>query len=152
MTSRAVLASRRRRRLRQRVILDTGPLYALLDSRDSRHSDAVKLFELLEQEHANVACAYLAATEAHRLILTRSKVPVERAHTLIAEALAAFAPVMPTLEDAGEAQESLKYFNDQKISLTDATIAATALRESRAVVTFDRKQRHFELMGAEVYI
>lgn len=105
----------------------------------------------LELMHAEITCAYPAALEAHRLILTRERVTVNHAHALIREVLEAFAPVMPTREDADAAQESLRRFSDQKITLTDATIAAMARRERRQVFTHDERQRHFQLMGAQVF-
>ena len=133
------------------MVLDTGPLYALLDDRDGQHSAAVALLDQLEQQNADITCAYPAALETHRLMLTRERVTVEHAHALIADALEIFTPELPTLEDVDAALGSLRSFADQKISLTDATIAAIALRLRAAVLTFDQKARHFELMGAEVY-
>ncbi len=141
----------RRGRSSPHVLLDTGPLYALLDSGDGKHPAAVKLFEELEALGAEISCAYPAALEAHRLMLTRQRVTVEHAHALICDALEVFGVVVPTLEDAEMAQSNLKRFNDQKITLTDATIAAMARRKRNQIVTFDKKQRHFELMGATVY-
>lgn len=133
------------------MLLDAGPLYALLDGNDGKHGAAVALLEELEGLNAEVGCAYPAALEAHRLMLTRERVTVDHAHGLIVDALEVFPPVMPTLEDADAALKALERFHDQKISLADATIAAMAKRERKQVVTFDQRQRHFELMGAEVY-
>lgn len=130
--------------------MDTGPLLALLSRRDSKHGAATSILETLENENADVSCAYPAALETHRLMLTRG-VGVSQAHGLITDALEVFAPVLPAVEDLDEAIGNLKRYNDQKITLADATIAAMARREKWVVLTFDQKQRHFELMGAEVY-
>lgn len=136
---------------RLRVLLDTGPLYALLERRDGKHRAAVALLEELEAADAVVALAYPAALEAHRLLVTREQVSVSRPHGLITDALEVFSTVMPTLEDVDAASESLRRYRDQKITLTDATVAAMSKREGMVVLTFDASQRHFELMGARVY-
>lgn len=136
---------------RLRVLLDTGPVFALLFTRDGKHLAAVALLEGLEAAAAEVTLAYPAALEAHRLMLVHPQITTGRAHELIDDALEVFTSVMPTLEDAEAARGDLRRYNDQKISLTDATIAATARRERMVVATFDEKQRHFELMGAKTY-
>lgn len=136
------------RRGQLRILMDTGPLFALLYSRDGKHGAAVAILEELEDVNAEISCAYPAALEAHRLMLTREVVTVAHAHALIADALEIFPPTMPTREDVDEALESLRRYSDQKITLTDATLAAMARREGRLVFTFDERQRHFQLMGA----
>ncbi len=133
------------------MLLDTGPLYALLDSRDGKHGAAVTILKELEGANAEVSCAYPAALETHRLMLNRERVTVDYAHALIADALEVFPPVLATPEDVDEALESLTRYRDQKITLADATIAAMSRRERQLVVTFDERQRHFQLMGAALY-
>jgi len=56
---------------------------------------------------------------------------------------------MPQDVDKQAALAILGRYPDQKITLTDATIAAMASREGAAVLTFDR--HHFGLMGVDVY-
>ena len=131
--------------------MDTGPLFALLFTRDGKHRAAVALLERLEAADAEVTLAYPAALEAHRLMLVHPQISTGRAHELIEDALEVFSVMLPTHEDVDAAREDLRRYDDQKISLTDATIAAMSRREKMVVATFDEKQRHFELMGASVY-
>lgn len=140
------MTQRNRRNL---VILDTGPIYGLLDPKDQWHEQAGQLFEQLERKRTDVIAAYPALLETHRLLLARERVPIPRIHALVEEAFGAFGVVYSIEADANNARASLRRFSDQRITLTDATVAAMAVREGVRVVTFD--VRHFGLMGAEVY-
>ncbi len=135
--------------LPSRVLLDTGPIYGLLDDRDQWFARAGKLFEKLEDEGAEVIAAYPAMLEAHRILLTRGRVSVQHIHALLEDAFEIFGVMYPLEADTDAARALLKRFNDQRISLTDATIAAMSVREGMRVATFDA--RHFGLMGATVY-
>lgn len=129
------------------VLLDTGPVYGLLDPRDQYHAEARALFGRFQAEAVPVRLAYPALLETHRLMLSRGDVP--RAHGRIL-AVKGRSPVSyPVAADGDAAYATLKRFGDQRISLTDATIAAMAVRLGLQVATFDR--RHFGLMGAEVF-
>ena len=129
--------------------MDTGPLYGLLDPKDQWYERAGALFERLEGEGADVVAAYPAMLETHRLLLSRQKVSLPHLHALIEDAFSIFSVLYPVEADADVARASLKRFNDQRITLTDATVAAMAIREGAQVATFD--VRHFSLMGADVY-
>ncbi len=131
------------------VLLDTGPLYGLLNAQDQYHSEALTLFERLEAEGVAVSVAYPALLEAHRLMLTRSGRDPAKAHARVSEVLDLWSVQYPVAADGGSARATLERFNDQRISLTDATIAVMAVRLSLRTLTFD--QRHFGLMGAEIY-
>lgn len=129
------------------VLLDTGPIYALLDPRDQYHAEARRLFGRLEAEAVAVHLAYPALLETHRLMLSRDD--PARAHERILAIKGRATVHYPVAADGEAAYRSLERFGDQRISLTDATIAAMAVRLGLQVVTFD--QRHFGLMGSEVY-
>ena len=129
------------------VLLDTGPVYGLLDPHDQYHAEARVLFGRLTVEATPVRIAHPALLETHRLMLSRGD--PARAHGRIL-AVKDRAPVSyPIAADGDAAYRTLERFDDQRISLTDATIAAMGVRLGLQVVTFDR--RHFGLMGAEVY-
>lgn len=131
------------------VILNTGPIYSLLDSKDQWHSQAGQLFEQFERKRVDVVAAYPALLETHRLLLARETVSVAHVHALIDDAFDVFGVMYPLEADAYKARASLRRYSDQRMSLTDATIAAMAVREGAQVATFD--VRHFELLGAKVY-
>ena len=128
------------------VLLDTGPIYGLLEARDQYHAQALELFDRLE---ADGTPAYPALSEAHRLLLTRAGGRVGRAHEQVTELFDFVTMRYPVEADGRKARATLVRFGDQRITLTDATIAAMGVRLGLQVVTFDR--RHFGLMGAEVY-
>lgn len=138
-----------RRSRRNLVILDTGPIYSLLDSKDQWHPQAVQLFEHFEQKGIDVVATYPALLETHRLLLARETVSGPHVHALIEDAFEVFGVMYPLAADADKARTSLRRYNDQRISLTDATVVAMAVREGAQVATFD--VRYFELMGAEIY-
>lgn len=134
------------------VYLDTGPLKGLLDPNDQEHSHAIEAFERLEQARATVCCPYPALLELHRLLMYRkpSRTDASRkALTALAFVAERFPTVYPVEADRQVAIATLGRYLDQKLTLTDATIAAMASREGAAVLTFDR--HHFGLMGVEVF-
>lgn len=139
----------KRRTRRNLVILDTGPIYGLLDAKGQWHTQAAQLFEQLEREGVDVVAAYPALLDTHRLLLAHETVSAAHVHALIEDAFEVFGVMYPVEADTDKARASLRRYNDQRISLTDATIAAMAIREGAQVATFD--VRLFGLMGAEVY-
>jgi len=138
-----------RRTRRNLVILDTGPIYGLMDSKSHWHTQAAQLFGQLEREGVDVVAAYPALLETHRLLLSRETVSVPHVHALVDDIFEVFGVMYPVEADTDKARASLRRYNDQRISLTDATIAAMAVREGAQVATFG--VRHFGLMGAAVY-
>jgi len=131
------------------VYLDTTPLYATVDKRDQNHGRALALFERLEREGVKAHCPLPTVLELHRLLIIRKPADPGRAHAVAQWALEVFTLVLPTEEHIKEARATLRQFNDQRLTLTDATIAAMASRDGAAVLTFDR--HHFGWMGVPVY-
>ena len=130
--------------------MDTGPLYAILDNRDQWHAQAVSSFEKIEREGLEIVLPYPAALELHRLAITRKRLSVQTVHQSVEGFLDAFIVTLPTEEDVEGARDILKRYDDQKISLTDATIASMAKREEARILTLD-KEHFFGLMEAELY-
>lgn len=131
------------------VLLDTGPIYALLDSRDQYHARALRIFSGLAAEERPISAAFPALLEAHRLMLSRAGRNVGKAHRSFNALFDSVAVRYPTEEDGKSARTILENFDDQRISFTDATIAAMSIRLRLWTVTFD--VRHFGLMGANVF-
>lgn len=133
----------------RRVLLDTAPLYGLLDPRDQAHQRARQAFRQLGFDRLEPIMPYPAILELHRLLVTRKPSAPERAHEPLEEVVGMFGYELPERDDVEEARATLRRYRDQKLTATDATIAATARREGAQVLTFDG--RHFGLMGAAVY-
>lgn len=126
------------------VLIDTSALYALADSRDSRHEQATECLNMIAQFHLPVWIANFTIAEAHRLILhnlgTRiglsflenvydGSIAVERAFEI----------------DEQQARNYLSRFADQSIPYTDAISFAIMKRLGIAkAFTFDW---HFRLLG-----
>jgi predicted nucleic acid-binding protein len=131
------------------VLLDTGPVIALVTERDHNHSWATAAFAQIETEKRGARLPYPAAVELHRFLLFQKPPRVTAVLAIFDTILTAYPLTMPTAEDVAAATESMARYPDQKISLVDATIAAMTRRERRPVLTLD--ERHFELLGAESY-
>ncbi len=131
------------------MFIDTTPLYAFLTPRDQAHERARVAFRQLGVDRLEPVIPYPAVLELHRLLVTRKPASPKRAHGLLEEVLGTFNYELPTREDVKEARETLRRYPDQRLTMTDATIAAMAQREGVMVLTFD--ERHFTLMGAGVY-
>ena len=134
------------------VYLDTGPLKGLLDSGDQEHERAKRLFRAADEAGVHLYSPYPVLLELHRLLLYK-KPPrsdaTSRAQAVLKDIITAYPILHPKDEDILGALAVLERFTDQKITLTDATVASMALREKAQVMTFDR--RHFGLMGVEVF-
>lgn len=134
------------------IFLDTGPLKALLDTRDQFHQRSRHMFALATASRARLRTPVPALLELHRLLIQRRQSPHDTAaaaHRALAALVEAYPPEHTVETDMSHALESLARFPDQKITLADASIASMALRLGALVMTLD--ERHFRLLGARTF-
>lgn len=118
------------------AILDTGPLYAVVDSDDDDHE---RCRELLERPDLELVVPALVVAEAAYLVGRRLGPAIE----------AAFARGLADIEVEGPAHEDwiliadlVERYGDFPLGSTDASVAVLADRlETDVIVTLDR--RHF---------
>lgn len=134
------------------VYLDTGPLKGLLDPHDQSHQRSRELFERATAERARILTPYPALLELHRLLMYRKPPRSDAAKlavTALGRVIETYSIVFPTQGDAETALKLLARFDDQKITLADATIASMAARVGATVMTLD--SYHFGLVGTDIY-
>ena len=127
------------------VIIDTVVIYALADRADQAHGKATALVEKLRRANPPFIILLPTLYEAHRLILYR--LGIGAGQSFLANYANAYNLYAPTVEQLERARGIIERFDDQKLTLTDATNAVVALDLASPVVTFDH---HYHLMGAEV--
>lgn len=125
---------------------DTGPLYAVRDPDDGRHSRAQDDLVRLGLQNLKVVVPYPALLEAYALVMR--KLGVRDAHQFLDEVVRGSFFENPTPEDYKNASWRLLRYQDQKISLVDAVIAEVAERLEIPVWTFDH---HFDVMRVDVW-
>jgi len=134
------------------VLLDTGPLVALLSARDVSHARARRLFASCEPP---LRCCEAVLAEACFLM---RKVHAEGPAEVIALARKGVYEVTLSLDDHwAEIEALLRKYADQPVSLADASLirCAEIHREPR-ILTFDRdfttyrwaRNRKFEIVTA----
>ena len=134
------------------IYLDTGPLKGLLDPHDQAHQRSRELFRRATDERVRMVTPYPTLLELHRVLLYRKPPRSDAARfavTALRRVTETYPIVYPAQEDAAAAPAFLARFDDQKITLADATLAGMAARAGATVMTLDT--RHFGRMGAEVY-
>jgi predicted nucleic acid-binding protein len=126
------------------VLLDTGALFALADSRDGRHDEAVDCLNCLQRDSCSLFISNVTIYEAYRLIL----------HELgIARALGFLENIFDgsvkieyiTQFDEDNARNYLEKYNDQPFTFVDA-LNFVVMKKIKIfkVFTFDR---HFNIIG-----
>ncbi len=128
------------------VIADTGPLYATYDKSDRFHPIALQQLEALNQSDLAVIIPYPVLLESHSLILKR--LGIQAALRFIEEINQGADLINLTIEDYQQAQQLLKRFPDQSITLFDASTAILSNRLSLPIWTYDR---HFDIMRTIVW-
>ena len=132
----------------QLVLVDTTPLYAMIDRSDPNHSGAIEVFQRLGmQSLVNIYTPASVALEFHRLRLYRKPFQPNIALRELTTILQQFPVLFPETQDFTNALELLSRFPDQKITFADALTASMAFRLKARVFTFDK---HFSIMGSDL--
>ncbi|MEQ8210271.1 MAG: PIN domain-containing protein [Lacipirellulaceae bacterium] len=122
----------------QRILIDTGPIVAILDSKDQHHNQCAHTASNLPDI---VLTCWPVITEACYLLRSRPDL-VDRFLEMIHDGVYEVLDI-----DVGEITEVggvLAKYRDQQIDLADACLAHLAARESIDTV-FTVDQRHFSL-------
>jgi predicted nucleic acid-binding protein len=128
------------------VLADTGPLYAAADPEDAHHRRAHRELKRLSRERRDVVVAYPTLLEAYTLVLYR--LGKQAASNWLNDILSGSTLSNPDPGDYRAAIRRLAGFEDQPITLFDATVAAMSDRLGFEVWTYDH---HFDLMGTVVW-
>ena len=120
------------------VLVDAGPLIALLEPTDRHHARCVAALKVMSDPLVTVWPAF---TEAMYL-LRGSDRSQDALWSMVETGGLEFAPLTP--DDAPEMRELMRTYRDQPMDLADAALVAVAEREGlREIFTLDR--RHFEV-------
>ncbi len=129
-----------------RVLADTGPLYALIDPDDRYHEQARRQLGQLSAPDFEVIVPQPILLEAYTLILR--KLGTATAHLWLREISAGVALLNPTAQDYEDARDRLTRYPDQTITLFDSTLASLSQRLEIPVWTYDF---HFDVLRVEVW-
>ena len=123
------------------VLIDTGPLIALLNAKDDDHERGMEVFDILPIGKAYTCWPVL--TEAVYLAMSRLKLasPNELFNTIVQHELV----LMPlALDDLPSIQSVFRKYHDQHVDLADAAIVHLADRENIGTI-FTTDRRHFRV-------
>jgi len=127
------------------VLVDTGPLYAANDEDDEHHERALRELQKLARDRREIFVPYPVLLECYSLILFRLG---SRAALAWLTEMAEASFVNPGMEDYRGALARVRALSDQKITITDATVATLASRLELEVWTYDH---HFDVMRVRVW-
>lgn len=125
-----------------KVLVDTGPLYALADISDQYHSRAERETKRLTKQKRTVVVAYPTLFESHKLILYR--LGTQYAHRWLGEVLESCGLLNPGEVDYGNAMRLIAAYADQPLTLSDTVLAALSDRLGIPVWTYDH---HFNILS-----
>jgi predicted nucleic acid-binding protein len=128
------------------VLVDTGPLYALVDPSDQYHSRAAGELERLTAGGYVLHVAYPNLLEAYTLVLR--KLGGNVALGWLAEVRDGFGLLNPNRESYWAAANKVRRYPDQAITLFDAVLAVLAEEVRLPIWTYDH---HFDDMEAQVW-
>lgn len=128
------------------VLADTGPLYALVDSKDGMHARARSEVQILNDERYSVLLIYPILLEAYTMILHR--LGTKAAHRWSREVTNSVQLVNVSDEQYQRAVIKTRRFSDQSITLFDAVVACIAEDMDLPVWTYDQD---FDVMKISVW-
>jgi len=133
----------------QAILLDTGAVEALADSKDQYHQSAVHCrADLLELTYP-LFITTLTIAEAHRRLLYKAHLGHRQALNFLDDIYGGSVHIIrPFAEDELQAREYIRRFSDQKLTFTDTVNMAVMRRIGLLkVFSFDW---HFGLLGFQV--
>lgn len=128
------------------ILVDTGPLYALAMRRDALHTRARKELDELMGQGWVLTLSFSNILETQSLLLRRESPGF--ACEFMQAAQKGLALINPLAEDYLAAQEILKRYQDQKITLFDGVLFVLSQRLNSNIWTFDRD---FDVLSAQVW-
>jgi predicted nucleic acid-binding protein len=125
-----------------KVLVDTGPLYALVDPSDGQHRRAVAEAAVLAESSTVILASWSTVLEGYTLVLHRlgSKVALQ----WLDEVTKGCGLLNPTPAHYEQAMIVLRRFDDQAITMVDAVTAVLSATSGWPVWTYDH---HFDVLG-----
>ena len=128
------------------ILVDTGPLYALAMQRDALHPRAQTELAQLKERNLRLLISTSALLETQSLLLRRESPGFVLAY--VDALLTGSDLINPSSADYLKAQALLTNYQDQKISLFDASLVVLATTLKVSIWTFDVD---FDIMRAPVW-
>ncbi|MGH3148800.1 MAG: type II toxin-antitoxin system VapC family toxin [Rubrobacter sp.] len=128
------------------MLVDTGPLYAMLDPRDERFEQAREDVHRLNSERLSLALSFPVLCESYSLVLYR--LGTRRARAWLGEVRGQASLVNPSPGDYEAAADLISGYPDQGLSLFDAVTAALSEKLGLPVWTYDHR---FDVMQINVW-
>lgn len=128
------------------MLADTGPLYAMRDPDDARHSRAREELARLGAQGMTAAVPYPVLLEAYSLVMR--KLGLREARGFLSEIEERYPFVLAERPDHAAATATVRRYPDQDVTLVDAVVSAMGSRLSVPVWTHDH---HFDVVGASVW-
>lgn len=127
------------------IFIDTGAWYALADRDDGHHKDAVSIYPDMFKTYRTLVTINLVVAEAYVLILNELGHPAAVGFLERINASPRIVKVYSTEDIEKDAEETLRKYNDQNFSYTDAVSFTIMKRQKiRKAFSFDK---HFQTMG-----
>jgi predicted nucleic acid-binding protein len=129
-----------------KVLVDTGPLYALVDPSDGLHGRAVAEAAMLAESSTVILVSWSTVLEGYTLVLHRLGIRI--ALRWLDDVSKSCGLLNPTLAHYEQAMTLLRQYDDQAITLVDAVTAVLSVTSDWPVWTYDH---HFDLLGIVVW-